>query len=141
MKVNLKKIKALYRRYRESNVMWSFGGFIHKIGLGKFDLEMLKRKVQMGDLEALELSAFLNDVKYENLMMLEEILVYQYQHPVVKAIGVKYVNFNSIQYVANNLRKQLDNYDNLSFTKAENKIPVLENKSGVSLLATVVKSN
>ena len=122
--------------------MWSFGGFLTAIKLGKYDLEMLKRKVKIGIPEAVELAAFLDDIRYEYCNLLDEMLVYQYKHPMVQMIGAKYVNYTSIQYVSTNLKKQLENYDNFNLTRAENKIPMLDNKSGVSLLeAKVLKSS
>ncbi len=91
----------------------------------------------MGVYEAVELAAFLDDIRYEYSNLLDEMLVYQQKHPVIQSIGAKYVNYTSIQYVSTNLKKQLENYDNLNLTRAENKIPSLENKSGVSLLAAL----
>lgn len=141
MKINLSKIKALYRKYRRENLIWSFGGFLTKIGIGRYDLETLKKFVRMGDNEAVELAAFLDDIRYEYCNLIDEMLVYQQKHPTIQMIGAKYVNYTSLQYVSSNLKKQLENYDSFNLTKAENKIPVLENKSGVSLLAVKQKSS
>ena len=139
MKLNTKLLKKHWKAYRESTILWSYSGFLVYLGVDRLMLERIKRLALSGDTDALEMIAFLHKVQYEYATFLDEVLVYQYAHPVFKALKIKHYDFNSLRYVSATLRRQLMEYDSLNVSRSESKLPLLENKSEVKLLAQVQK--
>lgn len=134
MKITLKKLKLIYSDYRSKHKQWSFFGFCDYAGLGKLELVALSKQCELGNVVALEMLSFLENVKQEFNTLLMEMMVYQDKHSLIKG---GYVNYKALEFVAKQLNVSFDTLfsGGSGGRSAKPTLELSENKSGVRLLA------
>lgn len=130
----------MYVKYRSASPLWSYSGFLVYLGVDRIVLERVKRLAISGDESALAMLSFMHKVQYEYYAFVEELMVYQYAHPAMRAMKVSRFDFGALRAVMFSLRKQLREYDDLNISRAESQLPSFENVSEVKLLDQELES-